>query len=217
MSYWVLKDAGPQGPFTWDEFVTLHAAGLVTPETLYREDAASEWVQVADLADLLRAAAPNPKAPVPVVSIPALDYPMLRIGKNEPLLSSPEVSAPDPPKDARICTTCGFFGRPRWELAGEAWLEVLLWLVFLLPGFLYTVYRHVKKSQRCPSCGGTALVPPASPVGLDLVSRLHVVPSPDRGRRWGDPLLSGVAKLAVFLLLLILVTVLVHALTGGFH
>src|SRR5262245_46234065 len=58
-----------------------------------------------------------------------------------------------------ICTECGTIGSPVRVTRGYFWLEVLLWLVFLLPGILYSIWRLATRYDACATCGRDALVP----------------------------------------------------------
>jgi hypothetical protein len=38
-------------------------------------------------------------------------------------------------------------------------MEVFLWLLFLLPGFIYSIWRLCARYQGCPMCGEKNLIP----------------------------------------------------------
>ena len=51
------------------------------------------------------------------------------------------------------CPNCWFSWRPSKETPGNFWLELLLWLFMLLPGFIYTCWRLCStKTCKCPKC-----------------------------------------------------------------
>ena len=56
-----------------------------------------------------------------------------------------------PPKDASdlVCTTCGTVGNVKTVTPGSFALELVLWLLLLLPGVLYTAWRLVNKGAVC--------------------------------------------------------------------
>jgi ribosomal protein L32 len=60
-----------------------------------------------------------------------------------------------------VCTSCGYVGEPREITKGSIWIEVVLWLCFIVPGIIYSVWRSSTSAQLnvCPSCGQTALIP----------------------------------------------------------
>ena len=68
----------------------------------------------------------------------------------------------------RICTTCGSTKRPRTVTPGMLLIEILLWLTFLIPGIIYSIWRMTSRKRVCRACGSTAIVPLNSPVGREL-------------------------------------------------
>ncbi|MDD2915614.1 MAG: hypothetical protein PHP70_09875 [Gallionella sp.] len=71
-----------------------------------------------------------------------------------------------------VCTSCGYVGEPNAITKGSIWIEVVLWLCFLIPGLIYSMWRMSMSSQQnvCPSCGQTALIPAESPIGKKFIS-----------------------------------------------
>ena len=72
-------------------------------------------------------------------------------------------------KKTMICTKCGTAGPPQKTTKGSFLIEVLLWLCFLLPGLLYSLWRLNTRKATCSGCGSGNLVPVDSPVGKKLV------------------------------------------------
>lgn len=68
-----------------------------------------------------------------------------------------------------VCTSCGYVGGPRTVTKGSIWIEVILWLCFLVPGLIYSIWRLTTRHNGCPSCGQVSLIPIDSPVGLQFV------------------------------------------------
>jgi hypothetical protein len=62
-----------------------------------------------------------------------------------------------------ICAQCGHVGKPRFAAKGSLGVEILLWFFFLLPGFIYSVWRLSSKSNSCVQCKSPSLVPVTSP------------------------------------------------------
>ena len=54
---------------------------------------------------------------------------------------------------------------------GSGAVEIVLWLMFLAPGLIYSVWRRSGQLTVCPSCGGRNLVPIDSPVGKQLLEK----------------------------------------------
>lgn len=64
----------------------------------------------------------------------------------------------------RYCTTCGHKGRGVTRTRGSLLIEIVLWLCFIVPGLIYSLWRHASKHKVCASCGSAMLVPPDSPI-----------------------------------------------------
>lgn len=63
-----------------------------------------------------------------------------------------------------FCTACGHEGESATRTRGNMAIEVVLWLCFIVPGLVYSLWRQGSREPVCSSCGSTALVPPDSPV-----------------------------------------------------
>lgn len=72
--------------------------------------------------------------------------------------------------EAMVCTTCGTQGIPKTRVKGSIGIELLLWLCFLLPGMIYSVWRLTTKQKVCVACKAATLVPIDSPVGQRTLS-----------------------------------------------
>ena len=68
-----------------------------------------------------------------------------------------------------VCTTCGHHASPKTATRGSFLIELVLWLMFLVPGLIYSLWRLSTRQQQCVACGGTALVPPDTPAGKKLL------------------------------------------------
>ena len=68
-----------------------------------------------------------------------------------------------------ICTRCGHDGKPRRHVKGSIWIEIVLWMLFIVPGFIYSLWRLSSSRRVCASCGSEDLVPLDSPVGRKLL------------------------------------------------
>lgn len=68
-----------------------------------------------------------------------------------------------------ICTNCGTVGETKTVTEGSIFIEIVLWLCFLVPGVVYSLWRHSTRHQACRACDSRNMVPLNSPVG----KRLH--------------------------------------------
>ncbi len=61
------------------------------------------------------------------------------------------------------CQHCGTIGRPATRVKGSFLIEVALWLCFLVPGLIYSLWRLTTKEAVCPRCGAPNMIPTDSP------------------------------------------------------
>jgi hypothetical protein len=71
----------------------------------------------------------------------------------------------------QVCTTCGHIGIPKKIVKGSFGIEMILWLLFCLPGLIYTVWRLTTKADACPKCKNTTMIPIDSPMGQKLIKK----------------------------------------------
>lgn len=62
----------------------------------------------------------------------------------------------------QMCTRCLETVKAEKVTKGSFVIEVLLWLCFLFPGVIYSVWRLTTRYWACPSCGSPELVPSES-------------------------------------------------------
>lgn len=71
-------------------------------------------------------------------------------------------------KSDTVCLQCNHVGYPVKKIRGHFAIELVLWLAFLVPGLIYTLWRLTTKYQACSVCGSPQLIPADSPRGRDL-------------------------------------------------
>jgi hypothetical protein len=84
-----------------------------------------------------------------------------------------------------ICPNCGFRGRSRRVTKGNFLIEIILWLFFIIPGLIYSIWRLGSRYSACPSCGAPYMVPINSPRGTKL-SEEFKIKAPIATRRVSD-------------------------------
>jgi hypothetical protein len=72
-----------------------------------------------------------------------------------------------------ICRNCGTLGSSYTQVPGSCLIELVLWCAMILPGLIYSLWRHGSQRKACAKCGSAELVPISTPVGRDLVARFH--------------------------------------------
>jgi hypothetical protein len=69
-----------------------------------------------------------------------------------------------------ICIVCGStFDYAKRITEGSFLIEVVLWLFFLIPGLIYSIWRLTSRHDACPACGSGNFVPTDTPVGRKLL------------------------------------------------
>ena len=71
-----------------------------------------------------------------------------------------------------ICTSCYEFTFGSTVTKGSILMEIILWLCFLVPGLIYSLWRITTRHQACHKCGGP-IIPADSVRGLALVRQYH--------------------------------------------
>lgn len=61
------------------------------------------------------------------------------------------------------CSNCGTVAAPKTRVKGSFLIEIFLWLCFLLPGLMYSIWRLTTKEKVCPQCGAPNMIPADSP------------------------------------------------------
>lgn len=70
-----------------------------------------------------------------------------------------------------FCLRCGFAGPPSVSRPGSFAVEVVLWFFFLVPGFIYSVWRLSSNSVvSCPHCSSPGMVPAGSPNAAQMLA-----------------------------------------------
>lgn len=70
----------------------------------------------------------------------------------------------------KACKDCGHVGEPVVITKGQFWVEVAMWLLFILPGVVYSVWRLASRVDGCASCGSQNLIPIDSPQGKQITA-----------------------------------------------
>jgi hypothetical protein len=73
------------------------------------------------------------------------------------------------PKAKLFCPACGTLAVPKQARRGSLGVEVVLWLLLLVPGLIYSVWRLSGDTNTCPACGARTLIPADSPVAVRML------------------------------------------------
>lgn len=63
----------------------------------------------------------------------------------------------------QLCTQCLTQAKPKTHTRGSFFLELLLWLCFLVPGLIYSLWRLTTRRQVCRNCLSPSIIPIDSP------------------------------------------------------
>lgn len=72
-----------------------------------------------------------------------------------------------------ICTNCGKQGKPKVITKGHILIEIILWCCFLVPGLIYSIWRHASRTKCCPGCGAPNMIPVDSPIAQSILSKVN--------------------------------------------
>lgn len=78
----------------------------------------------------------------------------------------------------KVCKDCGTVAEPAQVTNGSIGVELILWLCFLVPGLIYSVWRLSTRHDACRSCGSKGIVPVNSPAGARVAAQSGYVPPP---------------------------------------
>lgn len=74
-----------------------------------------------------------------------------------------------------VCTACGYIGTRKTVTKGSIFIELLLWLMLILPGLIYSIWRLTSRYTACPKCLNPTMIPTDSPVGQKLMMQTENV------------------------------------------
>ena len=57
-----------------------------------------------------------------------------------------------------VCMECGCQRDPINANRGLLVIEIFMWLLYILPGVIYSIWRRVRKQQVCPNCRNPSVV-----------------------------------------------------------
>ena len=65
-----------------------------------------------------------------------------------------------------FCRACGAVGSSTKRTKGSFALEIVAWLLFLIPGVIYSLWRLSSKQRVCRTCGSPDIIPADAPVAV---------------------------------------------------
>jgi len=68
-----------------------------------------------------------------------------------------------------ICRKCFHIGPRELNKKGKLSIEIILWLLFIIPGLIYSIWRRKGRWFACQACGTHHIVPLSSPLGREAL------------------------------------------------
>ena len=62
-----------------------------------------------------------------------------------------------------LCNECGYVGKSISATKGSFLVEVFLWLLFIIPGLIYSMWRLTTRHRACRVCKSPHIIPENSP------------------------------------------------------
>jgi rRNA maturation endonuclease Nob1 len=78
----------------------------------------------------------------------------------------------------KFCKVCGHVGGTKRHMPGSIFIEIILRCCLIVPGLIYSVWRHSASKQVCKSCGSNEVIPTDSPIAKQLLAQQPAQPSP---------------------------------------
>ena len=75
-----------------------------------------------------------------------------------------------------VCAQCGYVGKPKTAVKGSGLLEVFLWLCFLAPGIMYSLWRSSSRHPVCPECMADGMIPADAPRARKIMEESGLEP-----------------------------------------
>ena len=69
------------------------------------------------------------------------------------------------------CQHCGAVAAPKKVTKGSFLIEIFLWLMLIVPGLIYSLWRLTTKEKVCPRCGAPNMIPIDSPRAREALSK----------------------------------------------
>lgn len=73
-----------------------------------------------------------------------------------------------------LCVDCYTRDKPKLHTKGSIIIEIFLWILFIVPGLIYSIWRHASRHMVCRKCGSTHIIPLNSPRADQLIRDGHV-------------------------------------------
>lgn len=69
-----------------------------------------------------------------------------------------------------LCPNCGTKGIQKSITKGSIFIELILWLLFIVPGLIYSLWRLASRYKACPVCKQPGMIPLNSPRAQQILA-----------------------------------------------
>ena len=69
----------------------------------------------------------------------------------------------------KLCINCGHQDKPKTITKGSIIMELALWICFLLPGLIYSIWRLSSRYEGCPYCESPNMISLNSPAAQRIL------------------------------------------------
>ncbi|MDH5762415.1 MAG: hypothetical protein OEZ51_05490 [Nitrospinota bacterium] len=77
-----------------------------------------------------------------------------------------------------VCMECGCQRDPIDAKRGLLVIEIFMWLLYILPGVIYSIWRRVRKQQICPNCRNPSVVLTSSSRAMAMMRMMKTFTQP---------------------------------------
>ena len=77
-----------------------------------------------------------------------------------------------------LCTECGCQRDPINAKRGLLVIEIFMWLLYILPGVIYSIWRRVRTLQVCPKCRNPSIILTSSTRAMEMRRLLKAFSQP---------------------------------------
>ncbi len=77
-----------------------------------------------------------------------------------------------------VCMECGCQRDPIDANRGLWVIEIFMWLLYILPGVIYSIWRRVRKQQVCPKCRNPSVVLTSSSRAMGMMRLMKTFSQP---------------------------------------
>jgi hypothetical protein len=77
-----------------------------------------------------------------------------------------------------VCMECGCQRDPIDVKRGLLAIEIFMWLLYIFPGVIYSIWRRVRKHQVCPNCRNPSIVLMSSSRAMEMRRLMKAFPQP---------------------------------------